>query len=303
MQKDSIQYIKKLLADQQPMQPVPTEVQAKLHPCIKFRAVVFDIYGTMLISSSGDIDQTEIKEENLKEALEASGVSINGSIQEALSTILSDYRYTIRIFNEAARKNQVQYPEIDILSIWKIILIHSRRKGLIRFADDIDIKLLVCVFEFLSNKVYPMPGLKEVIKDLHDICIPLGIISNAQFYTPILMNYYLQDQILLNERIKGFDHDLTVFSYKYGKGKPDQELYGELVINLKRKYGIKPSEVLLVGNDMIKDIYGGNKAGFRTALFAGDKRSLRMYEGNKLVNGLKPDYIVTDLKQVLKIIS
>lgn len=303
MQSDSQEYIKNLLNSLTPIQPIPTGVEPIFSKGNGIKALLFDIYGTLLISSSGDIDQAEMSVKNLKSALEAAGIKICDGVQNVMDHILMDFEYTVKICHEAARKNDVPYPEIDILSIWRIVLTHSRRKGLIQFHDTADIMLMTCVFEFLSNKVYPMPGLKETLAKLHEFSMPLGIVSNAQFYTPVLMNFYLNDIVSLNEKVKGFDKELTVFSYKFGKGKPDPTLFEELVPVLKWKYGIIPSEVLLVGNDMLKDIYASKQAGFKTALFAGDKRSLRMHKNDERTAGLQPDFIITELKQVLEIIS
>lgn len=302
MRSDSKEYIRKLLNSLDPLQPIPTGVKSHYQKDGTIKAVIFDIYGTLLISSSGDIDQAEITDKNLEQALNASGIKPTDGLQNVLDHILKDLQYTIRVCHEAARHNKVPYPEIDILSIWKIVLIHARRKGLIRFDDDADIMLMTCVFEFLSNKVYPMPGLKETISGLKKIRIPLGIVSNAQFYTPVLLNYFLHNNIVLKEKVKDFDKDLTVFSYKFGKGKPDFSLYEELIPSLKWKYGIIPSEVLFIGNDMLKDIWASKKAGFKTVLYAGDKRSLRMREDDDRTKGLQPDYIIDHLEQVLKIV-
>lgn len=302
MQNDSKEYIRKLLNSLDPLQPIPTGVTSHYQKDGTIKAVIFDIYGTLLISSSGDVDQAEITDKNLEQALNASGIKPTDGLQSVLDHILKDFEYTIRVCHEAARHNKVPYPEIDILSIWKIVLIHARRKGLVRFDDDADIMLMTCVFEFLSNKVFPMPGLKETIKGLKKLKIPLGIVSNAQFYTPVLMNYFLHNNIVLKEKVKDFDKDLTVFSYKFGKGKPDFSLYEELIPSLKWKYGIIPSEVLFIGNDMLKDIWASKKAGYKTVLYAGDKRSLRMREDDDRTKGLKPDYIIDHLEQVLKIV-
>ena len=35
-----------------------------------------------------------------------------------------------------------------------------------------------------------MPGMKEVIHKLAGKGLPLGIISNAQFYTPVILNFF-----------------------------------------------------------------------------------------------------------------
>lgn len=302
MRSDSKEYIRKLLGSLDPLEPIPTGVQPVFHRDEKIRAVIFDIYGTLLISSSGDVDQADISEGNLGLALEAAGIKLTGAVENPLDHILKDFEYTIRVCHESAKHNQVPYPEIDILSIWKIVLMHARRKKLIEFSEDADILLTTCVFEFLSNKVYPMPGMQDTLHELQKKEIPLGIVSNAQFYTPVLMNFFFNEKVSLKEKIKGFDRELTVFSYKFGRGKPDVTLFRELVPVLKWKYGLIPEEVLFVGNDMLKDIWTAAAVGFKTALFAGDKRSLRMRSDDERTATLKPDYIIDSLEQILNIV-
>lgn len=298
-----MEYIKNLLANLDKIEPIETGVSPKFKKEHNIKAIIFDIYGTLLISSSGDIEQAEISENNLKEALDAADIKIVEQHGNPLSHILHDFEYTIKVSHEASRKNHIPYPEIDILSIWDIVLIHARRKGLIDFDDEVNIMRMTCVFEFLSNKVYPMPGLKETISALKAKGLPLGIVSNAQFYTPVVMNYFLNNDFKLNETIDRFEKDLTVYSYKLGKGKPDTKLFEELVPSLKSKYNLQPEEVLFVGNDMLKDIYTSNTVGFKTVLFAGDKRSLRMREDDERVKPIKADHTITDLKQLLEIVD
>ncbi|MBN2635706.1 MAG: HAD family hydrolase [Prolixibacteraceae bacterium] len=296
--------IEQLLIDLPKLEPIQTGTQAVFHKDESIKAVVFDIYGTLLISSSGDVEEAEMSVKNLEKAFRAGNIEVIPSESvDALQHILHDFEYTIDICHREAKKNEVPYPEIDILSIWEIVLLHARRKKLIQFNGEANVMEMTCVFEFLSNKVYPMPGFKATVEEINQKGLPLGIVSNAQFYTPVLMNYFLGRGVQIKEEIEPFDPELTVYSYKLGVGKPEISLFNELLPVLKNKYNLKPEEVLFVGNDMLKDIYTSSRAGFKTALFAGDRRSLRLRSDDERVKGLKPDFIVTDLKQIFEIIS
>ena len=66
---------------------------------------------------------------------------------------------------------------------------------------------------------------------------------------------------------------------------------------MKRR-GIAPAQVLLVGNDMLNDVLPAWKTGMRTALFAGDERSLRLREGDPRLDVFGPDLVLTDLGQL-----
>lgn len=298
-----MKYIKDLLDGLTEIKPIPTGQVPKLLVDNSVKAVVFDIYGTLLVSSSGDVDQAEMNTMNLAIALNASKIDVIEQKNDSLEHILHDFEYTIGICHQEAKKNNIPYPEIDILSIWEIVLLHARRKKLIAFNGDANIMRMTVVFEFLSNKVYPMPGMKNIIEKLSNKGLPLGIVSNAQFYTPVIMNYFLNSQVGLEEHIGHFDPDLTVFSYQQGRGKPDTILFEELVPTLHKKYGLKPNEVLFVGNDMLKDIYASNRIGFKTALFAGDQRSLRLRADDDRTKELHPDYILTELNQLEEILN
>lgn len=297
-----MRFIEELLKELKPIEPLDTGVQPVIRKDSGIKGILFDIYGTLLVSSSGDIDRVTISSQNLQKAFESSNIKLINSSDIATDSILCDFEHTIRICHQEARKNNIPYPEIDILSIWEIVLIHAKRKKLIAYNGDANIMRMTCIFEFLSNKVYPMPGMIEVINGLNKKNIPLGIVSNAQFYTPVVMNYFLKNETSLDETVAFFDPELTVFSYKLGMGKPDTKLFHELIPVLKTKYGLLPHEVLFIGNDIIKDVYSSSIAGFKTALFAGDRRSLRLHSSDLRAKDTKPDFIITDLRQIYDII-
>ena len=124
-----------------------------------------------------------------------------------------------------------------------------------------------------------------------------GIISNAQFYTPFLFKWFLNSEI----KELGFDPGLLFYSYQYEVAKPSPALFNMAAEKLYSK-GIQPGSVLFVGNDMLNDIYPAHAIGFQTALFAGDRRSLRLRADDSRCADLKPDLVLTDLEQLIQYI-
>lgn len=301
MGKDLNSFIANLLDEQTPLKPLETNVKERLYKTDTLKAVVFDIYGTLLVSASGDITESDQNVMNLQHALIESGYIIFDDIPEgAFDFMLEDFRYTILEHHKKRKSDNIPYPEINIKEVWGDVLKRAINKLWIAEGDNSCRDQFVVTFEVFSNRVFPMPGMQGIIYHFQNQKIPLGIVSNAQFYTPLIMNHYLRNQPS-EEVIPPFDPDLTVFSFRLGKGKPDSYLYRSLIPALKNKYQISPEETLFIGNDMLNDIYAASKAGFKTALFAGDKRSLRLRE--KQVGNLKPDFIITKLEQLKKIIS
>ena len=54
---------------------------------------------------------------------------------------------------------------------------------------------------------------------------------------------------------------------------------------------------------MLNDILPARSAGFQTALFAGDRRSLRLRRDDPRCTNLKPDMILTDLFQFAELLD
>jgi putative hydrolase of the HAD superfamily len=148
-------------------------------------------------------------------------------------------------------------------------------------------------YECLVNPVYPMPSLGFVLEDVQNAGLSMGIVSNAQFFTPLLFEAFLGKGI----KELGFAEELCVFSFLVGEAKPSARLF-EIPRDILLDRGIDPESILYVGNDMLNDILCAKDAGFRTALFAGDSRSLRLREGDGRVRDCEPDWIITSLDQL-----
>ncbi len=283
--------------------PEPTDTEPRLTDLSQVRAVVFDIYGTLLISASGDIDQAEISTGNLNRALKESNYMLlkNGDSKASLKYLLTCFTDIIRRHHYRQKNAGREFPEVDIRQVWEDLLDLGVREKIIAQCGECDPDRLTIIFELLSNKVYPMPGMKEIVKALHARDLALGIVSNAQFYTPVVMNYFLSGEIEEREKIDYFDPDLTVMSYTLLKAKPDRSLFTPVLEALHKKYGIAPEEAVMVGNDMYKDIYPAHDLGMKTILFAGDRRSLRLRKDKPEVKDLEPDAVITELKQLKQI--
>lgn len=295
-----IKHIKPFLEKMEPMELMPTGAVPFTEKDTSIKAVVFDIYGTLIISASGDIMQDRYDASMFRDALKASGFRIINDKVDLL-IIHSFFQDSISRAKQQAVKEGRPFPELNIVEIWGETLQKAANENIISFTQDSNIKLFTFIFELKSNRVWPMPGLKETIGHLKEKGIPLGIVSNAQFYTPVMMNYFLYGLVKDEEFLDGFEHDLSVFSYKIRRGKPDVAIYKELLPSIEKR-GLKPEEVLFVGNDMLKDIYAASQVGLKTCFFAGDTRAYRLREDHPKASKVKPDFTITALEQLTDIL-
>jgi|WetSurSiteA1Bulk_404760.scaffolds.fasta_scaffold11607_2 putative hydrolase of the HAD superfamily len=305
MERNYLQYITKFLSDSSEMMPEPTLLKPLVEPDGTIKAVAFDVYGTILISASGDIDESVISAENFKAALDASGIVLAETVLEPemfFTEVLEEFKNLIKTFHQTARSDCKPYPEINILEIWEKIIMDNNNRNRLILSGPLCIKCFTFVFEVLSNRIYPMPGMKDVINNLAERKFPLGLISNAQFYTPVILNFFLHDTITESEQVEPFDPDLTIFSYQHQRSKPDAVLFEHFKTQCRNKFGIHPDEILFIGNDMLRDVFPARMAGFKTALFAGDTKSLRLRPELSDLKGITPDYVITELRQLFKIL-
>lgn len=242
------------------------------------RAVLFDLYGTLFISAAGDIavgDETTGKTETEEPALEAMG---------------SFFRQAVRERHEGSEKNS---PEVTVEEIW------GSYGGPLPPSwpeKDLDPEEISLRYELQVNPVYPMPDALETITALQKSGLVLGIISNAQFYSPLLFDAYFD----ASPEDLGFDPELLIYSFAMGEAKPSARLFERAAARLAA-LGIQGREALYVGNDMRKDIVPAKAAGFKTALFAGDLRSLRLDkgEGGRGSRRGHTDYVLRDLQSLI----
>ncbi len=145
-----------------------------------------------------------------------------------------------------------------------------------------------------------MPGVSDLFKSLRGRNLETGIISNSQFYTPLAFEALIHQPL---EEL-GLNPNLLHWSFEEHLKKPSLSFYEGFLDRLKKAFpDAKPAEVLFAGNDMLKDIYPASTLGMRTALFAGDKRSLKWRREDERCRTLTPDLVITDLIQITECIA
>ena len=252
------------------------------------KALLFDIYGTLFISASGDISLAEEQQgraDPLKDLVRQLGLSVD------IDSLPQHFIEAVKGEHQRLREKGIPYPEVRVEELWARIL------GLDPAEDREKIEAFALAYEMELNPVYPMPELEECLRGIRERGIPMGIVSNAQFFTPLLFDGFLGKAA----EDLGFQGDLCAFSFDHRRAKPDTFLYETLAAGLAAR-GIRPEESLYVGNDLLNDISPAKEVGFFTALFAGDRRSLRWREDDPRCRGVKPHWVLKSLGNLLEII-
>jgi len=277
----------------QPLTPLPTDCHPVLKPLAGIKAVLFDVYGTLFISSSGDVGTSSEsgRATAFADALAAVGICYRGTAAEGAARLIE----LISREHTRMRDAGVDAPEIEIREVWARTLRSLFDDGLIDIdnTDEVRLSELAVQYETRMNPVWPMPGLRDCLQRLRESGRQLGLISNAQFFTPMLFRVFL-DQTPQELGLK-----FSFLSYESRRAKPGRLLYDAARETLAQpSTAISASEVLYLGNDMLNDVYPASLVGFRTALFAGDARSLRLRPDDERIAGVVPDLVLTDLSQL-----
>ena len=237
-----------------PLTPIATGLEPILPTLPGIRCVAFDVYGTLLISE---------RQSGAKAMARLRQIYQLAAPAASLDDLISREHCLLKAAG-------IEFPEVEIRDLWRELY------------PDHDAGLLALHYELLSHRVWPMPGLKLPDR------MPVALVSNAQFYTPLILQTLMPLPL---------DPELSIYSYEHRQAKPGAFLFEKLADSLRRR-DISPHEVMFVGNDHRKDIAPAKEAGFRTVLFAGDSRSLV-----HLPSSCPPDAIITHLSQLSSLLE
>ena len=269
-----------------PLSPLSTSMRPGGRLTEPIQCVIFDIYGTLFISAAGDIS---LAQKTSPEARKLQHLLQKFNIRKTPQNLTAELYQAIEGEHRRLRDDGIDYPEIEIDQIWKQILETDDLDSARRFAIE---------YELIVNPVFPMPNLEKTLIACRKQNLTMGLISNAQFFTPLLFEWFLQAK---PENL-GFHSELIFLSYQLRHAKPSPVLF-EQAATVMKAMGLGTAACLYVGNDMLNDIYPAKQIGFQTALFAGDARSLRLRTDDARCVDLAADLVLTDLAQLINHIS
>ena len=242
---------------------------------MNIKGIIFDINGTLI-----DIHTNEWHDDVYR-------VLSNLLSYQGIALAPNDVKYNFfEIMKEQrAAGGDDRHREFDVIGIFrKIIAEHSTdfTRALPREKYDQLPILLAEVHRAASRfRLQPYPGVEDTIRQLHSK-YRLAVISDAQ--TP----YALPE--LHAAGLSGY-FDPIIISGDIGYRKPDLRLFSSALSAMN----MDPSEVLHVGNDMYRDIYGAQRLKLKTVFFKSN-------QGAQEREGVKPDYIIYKFPELLNAI-
>ena len=231
------------------------------------KGILFDLYGTLI-----DIETNEAMDE----------------IYRAVAHYLTYHcvylrRWEVReryyrIMKQQKDASGEEYPEIDVEAIWNELLMQEGIKS--SSIRGQQAKVIAHIYRGVSrNRLQLYPDVKRVLNELQ-MKYRLALISDAQscYALPEIQAVGLENYF-----------ESIVISSRYGFRKPDPRLFQKTLDNMQ----LTSSEVIWVGNDMFRDIYGAQALGIKNIYIDSN-------QGAKSYKNVTPDYRIQQFADVLQ---
>jgi putative hydrolase of the HAD superfamily len=240
---------------------------------MNIRGIIFDVYGTLI-----DIQTDEGYEEiyrSISHFLTYRGIYMRrGEVKASYYGIMENQR----------KASHEEYFEFDVIGLWQEFL--KENAGPSNFPTYRLKGLPLCLAEMYRGISRQRMQLYPEVKALLDELLPrfkLASVSDAQRFW-----------VVPEMKALGIESYFKTFiiSSDLGFRKPDKRIFKAALAGL----ALEPEEVIFVGNDMYRDIFGAGQLGIRTVFFSSN-------QGRKEMEGVDPDYIIynfAELRQAIK---
>jgi FMN phosphatase YigB (HAD superfamily) len=213
------------------------------------KAVVFDVYGTLLEVGPAPVDGEAQWERLWKDML-----GTRARLTRLEFAVACNREIAHR--HEAARARGISHPEINWLSIVAGVLPEIANLS----AADRSEFAFRQIQTGHSTRLHP--GVDILLPRLKARGMLLGLASNAQAYTLRELDKVLAPAGL---NLGIFDADLSFWSFKHGFSKPDPHVFRILTTRLEA-LGLTPHDALMVGDRLDNDVEPARAQGWQTWL-------------------------------------
>jgi FMN phosphatase YigB (HAD superfamily) len=295
--------------------PAPPEIdrpRAKPHlvrlPGV--RAVLWNIYGTVLAVSGGDLWLQHPNDFVMNLALDKTVQEFKmwgsmsrkpGQPADYMKLIYEQVLDEMRLTSGGER-----FPEVAADRLWEAII-----KKLFQKDYTFDANFYGSLNEYSRKVAYFFhaslqgtacyPGAAEALRSVAEAGLAQGLLADGQCFTRVQLQRGLavQEPVNLDELL---EPGLCVLSYELRGRKPSDRLFRQALQALGQRR-LAPEQVLHVGSRVAQDIVPARRLGLKTALFAGDRASLQATAEQLRESMSRPDVLLTELSQIASVVA
>jgi len=292
-----------------PHVPAPKVVPAT--PSIQFlpdiRAVLWDVYGTLLRVSDGRFTLFPDEKVRLQIALDKTIHEFNmwnhmyRRPGPPWQSMIGLYQSTIeRQAMRGAARGDIK--DVDLVETWGNIIMRLFEKqfqfdeALYGNLDEFSEKVAYFFHSCLQG-TEARAGAVAAMTDLANNELLQGFLSDGQSFTLVQTLRALALQGPLPPLFQLFRPQTMILSHTIGVKKPSQSLFAHAVNQLK-SLGIQPQQILHISCRLTTDLIPARAAGMKTALLAAEKSGLAVTVADLKDPAKKPDRLMTNLNQL-----
>ncbi len=237
------------------------------------RGIIFDINGTLI-----DIQTDEGYEEiyrAISHFLTYQNIYMNRwAVKDAYFNIMDTQR----------KASGEKYSEFDAVTLWNEFIRQYSMLGSLSIQQRNQIALFLAqIYRGISRfRLQLYPDVKTVVSTLFKR-YKLASVSDGQRVWAV--------PELKAVRLQSFFNPIIISS-DYGYRKPDPRLFKAALTKMR----LKPKNVIFVGNDMYRDIFGARQLGIKTVFFLSN-------QGRSKMEGVTPDYIIYRFSELIQAVK
>jgi FMN phosphatase YigB (HAD superfamily) len=295
--------------------PAPPEVdRPKVRPHLarlpQVRAVTWNVYGTLLAITGGDLVFQHPNDFVMN-------VALDKTVQEFKMWASMSRKpgqpadYMKVIYEQILDEQQLappgeRSPEVAADRLWETII-----KKLFQKDYKFDANFYGSLNEYSRKVAYFFhaslqgtacyPGAATALRHVADLGLAQGLLADAQCFTTVQLQRGLaaQEPVDLDRLLPP---DLRTLSYELRARKPSPALFRQSLQQLTKR-GIAADEVLHVGSRITQDVVPAKRLGMKTALFAGDRASLQATAEQLKEPPSRPDVLLSELTQIADVVG
>jgi FMN phosphatase YigB (HAD superfamily) len=294
-------------------QPIGVKATASIKPLRGVRAVLWDVYGTLLRISDGRYTLFPKQDERLQIALDKTIREFNmwnhmyRQPGPPWQSMISQYRNYAERLGMQAPLRRGDITDIDIIELWQQIVERLFDKDYVIDEPQFGSLPQFCekVAWFFHCSLQGIEAREHAVRALADLSgagMIQGLLSDGPSFTLIHTLRALSRQGTLPPLFELFRPETMVFSSSLGIRKPSPTLFESALSGLQRR-GISPNETLHISCRLETDLMPARAAGMKTALLAAEKTGLEVTSALLKDPQVRPDRLLTDLSQISEVIG
>lgn len=295
----------------QPLAPVAMKATAFCRPLPGIRAVLWDVYGTLLRVTEGRYRILPEQEIRLQVALDKTIHEFNmwnylyRKPGPPWQSLIGVYRSTVeRMQMRAVAAGDT--PEVNLVDVWAGLIIKLLEKDYPidegRYGPPEAFAEKVAYFFHSSLQgLSARDAAAEVARYITEVGYVQGCLADGQSFTTLQLQRCLSQQAELPSLAALFRPAALVYSSEFGVRKPSGTLFQAAVARLAGQ-GISADQILHVSCRLQSDLIPARKAGMKTALLIAEKDGLEVAKELLRDPATRPDRLLTDLEQLRELL-